>query len=239
MPTQPYSSQRCLFKAYDIRGERALFSDNFVRDLSQVFTAQLLDNTPCKNTPFTIVIGHDVRDGSEAIAQQFFQTLQAAGIQTVWLGMVTTPIMAFWAHQYDGYGIIATASHSPVNINGIKWLWDGESPSSDDITALYHALTQLTVSAPPSPAKNFSTLDSLKFIPTDSLFPSIITADSIANTYFTGMATALRYIQQTHNQSSQQPIQSMNNTPFKVVIDCLNGATSTFAYGLFAQFYEL
>ena len=247
MPTQLYSSQRCLFKAYDIRGERALFTDSFVRDLSLVFTEQLL-----KESPGTIVIGHDVRDGSQAIAQQFFQTLQAAGIASVWLGMVTTPIMAFWAHQYVGYGIIATASHSPVNINGIKWLWNGESPSSDDIMALYQALLQQANSAAvatlitpvPPYSDNLETntlksdsLDSDKSCRADPLFPRTLNDATIADTYFTGMATALRYIQQTQQPASpQSPIQ---HTPFKVVIDCLNGATSAFAHGLFAQFSEL
>ena len=246
MPTQPYSSQRCLFKAYDIRGERALFSDRFIKELSEVFTEKLLLAAPA-----AVVIGHDVREGSAAIAQQFLQTLQAAGITTVWLGMVTTPIMAFWAHQYDGYGIIATASHSPVNINGIKWLWDGESPSSDDIMALYEALLQrpkpAAVAALNGGALDSSTLESaiLDSNPLktdnssaeDTLFPHTLNAATVADTYFTGMATALRYIQQTNSRSSQQV--SSQNTRFKIVIDCLNGATGPFAYSLFAQFSDL
>lgn len=231
MPTQPYSSQRCLFKAYDIRGERALFTDSFVRDLSLVFTRRLLQQSPC-----TVVVGHDVREGSAAIAQQFFLTLQAAGITSVWLGLVTTPIMAFWAHQFDGYGIIATASHSPVNIHGIKWLWDGESPSSDDIMALYQALIQpenLAALAgfsgdntPPSPPSSAAI----------SLFSPSLSAATIAGTYFTGIATALRYIEQSNPLNSQS---LSPNTRFKIVVDCLNGATSPFAYGLFAQFSKL
>ena len=231
MPTQPYSSQRCLFKAYDIRGERALFTDNFVRDLSLVFTRRLLQQSPC-----TIVVGHDVREGSAAIAQQFFQTFQAAGIASVWLGLVTTPIMAFWAHQFDGYGLIATASHSPVNIHGIKWLWDGESPSSDDIMALYQALIQPENLVP---LTGFSGDDTLPSPPSSAalkLSPPSLSAATIADTYFTGMATALRYIEQTKPLNSQSP---RDNTRLKIVVDCLNGATSPFAYGLFAQFSKL
>ena len=33
----PYQAQRCLFKAYDIRGERILFTDAFITSLAHAF----------------------------------------------------------------------------------------------------------------------------------------------------------------------------------------------------------
>src|SRR5690606_33721799 len=46
----------------------------------------------------------------------------------------------FWAEQYQGHGIIVTASHSAKDILGVKWLVNHISPSSADIQALYQQL---------------------------------------------------------------------------------------------------
>lgn len=50
------------------------------------------------------------------------------------------PNYGFWANQYQGHGLIATASHSEAHINGIKWLINGQSPSSEQIQYIYQHL---------------------------------------------------------------------------------------------------
>ena len=49
-------------------------------------------------------------------------------------------MMAFWAEQYQGHGIIVTASHSAKDILGIKWLVNHKSPSSLEIQTLYQQI---------------------------------------------------------------------------------------------------
>lgn len=85
-------------------------------------------------------MGYDVRCGNDRIAQGLSDILTQHGIQVIQLGLITTPMMAFWAQQYQGHGIVVTASHSAKDILGIKWLVDHKSPDSRQIQSLYQQL---------------------------------------------------------------------------------------------------
>ncbi len=150
--TPAFIAQQSLFRAYDIRGAREYFTIDFIAVLGEIFanlyhsqsyynqSRQLLDcsiTQPAK----TVVIGYDVRFGSDVIAKTLIDILHKRGLVVVSLGLVTTPMMAFWAQQYDGHGIMVTASHSEKNILGIKWLLDNTSPSGLEIQTLYQQLS--------------------------------------------------------------------------------------------------
>lgn len=235
MSAHPYASQQALFKAYDIRGDRQLFTIEFVQALSQVFAKQLKACGASK-----VVLGYDVRHGSETIAKLFSQTFTDFGLQVIWLGLVTTPMMAFWANEFEGHGVIATASHSERHINGIKWLLAGESPNSKEIQGLYEQLTKVATNAASatsgsSIATDNNNLDNL----TTHQLPSSCTSLSsylIGETYFDSIASALCHIQKSRCQSD---IQSLKSKALTVVVDCLNGATSPFAQKFFSQFSDL
>ena len=170
MPNSPaFTAQQPLFRAYDIRGERQYFTIDFIAALGEVFAdlyhsrsyyerfskASITNKThtnPSQNnqayttettaetTAKTIVIGFDVRLGSDTIAHMLADILRQRGLTVINLGLITTPMMAFWAQKYDGHGIMVTASHSHKNILGIKWLVANTSPSSLEIQALYQQL---------------------------------------------------------------------------------------------------
>ena len=150
-----FAAQQSLFRAYDIRGSRQHFTSDFVEALGSAF-AQLYTASPfqSKNTssksslPLSdidskkpiVVIGYDVRCGSDRIAQRLANILAQHDLQVVQLGLITTPMMAFWAKQYQGHGIVVTASHSAKDILGIKWLVGHQSPKSEQIQSLYQQL---------------------------------------------------------------------------------------------------
>lgn len=166
MPALPaFTAQQPLFRAYDIRGERQYFTIDFIAALGEVFanlyhfrsyyerlnkasnTNKTLTNQSQNNqahtteiTAETIVIGFDVRLGSDTIAHMLADILRQRGLTVINLGLITTPMMAFWAQKYDGHGIMVTASHSHKDILGIKWLVANTSPSSLEIQALYQQL---------------------------------------------------------------------------------------------------
>lgn len=221
MSHHPYRSQRSLFKAYDIRGDRALFTPDFLTRLSHEFARRFL-----LLEAQVIVVGYDARHGSEAMARVLADTFTEYGLEVVWLGLVTTPMMAFWANEYQGHGIIATASHSEGHINGLKWLYAGESPSCEDIQQLYSNLvTDLGVLDDALVAKACVTL-----IPTSE----------VANAYVAKIASAFELIQQSASLTPRRsPASDKLPSPLKVVIDCLNGATAPFAKTLFSQFDQL
>ena len=221
----PFFPQKSLFKAYDIRGEVTLFTDDFVWALSRAFaelfvTAQhhrLSDSTmPSKKA--TVVIGYDARHQSLEIAKFMAYACQQAGLVVQWLGLTTTPMMAFMAQQFSGNGLIVTASHSQKQINGIKWLVNHESPSTDDIQHLYNALIAYK-----------------PIIPDAQLHQAIVqsryqTPDNYFATYTHAIQNAFWQINQNKPKRLCYP-----HAPKKIVIDCMNGATSQFAERLFTQ----
>ena len=151
-----FAAQHSLFRAYDIRGSRQYFNDDFVQALGyafahlynvpnqspiesnfdkSTFAPNLTHRTPSQKA--IVVIGCDVRRDSDVIAYRLANTLSECGLQVIQLGLITTPMMVFWAEQYQGHGIIVTASHSARDVLGVKWLVNHQSPSIEDIQALY------------------------------------------------------------------------------------------------------
>ena len=132
-----FAKQHSLFRAYDIRGSRQYFTDDFVQALGYAFAHLYHIQQDSDNKKNIVVIGCDVRHDSDVIAQNLATILIQCGLQVIQLGLITTPMMVFWAEQYQGHGIIVTASHSAKDILGIKWLVNHQSPSVEDIQTLY------------------------------------------------------------------------------------------------------
>ena len=132
-----FAAQHSLFRAYDIRGSRQYFTDDFVQALGYAFAHLYHVQQDSDDKKNIVVIGYDVRRDSDVIAYRLANTLSECGLQVIQLGLITTPMMVFWAEQYQGDGIIVTASHSARDVLGIKWLVNHQSPSSEDIQTLY------------------------------------------------------------------------------------------------------
>ncbi|GAF53839.1 hypothetical protein [Psychrobacter sp. JCM 18900] len=132
----PFAAQQSLFRAYDIRGVNQYFTSSFIHALGDAFatlynaqngqpTQNINANASNASTSVdtkqnVVVVGYDMRIGSEAIALMLSTVLAQQGLRVIQLGLVTTPMMAFWAAQYQGHGIVVTASHSAKDILGIK-----------------------------------------------------------------------------------------------------------------------
>ncbi len=113
------------FKAYDIRGEINVNIDEDVayrvgRAVAQHFGAK------------TIVIGFDARETSPAFAQAAAQGVKDAGADVLDIGLAGTEEM-YWAVSEFGAcaGIEVTASHNPINYNGMKIVKSGSRPLDD------------------------------------------------------------------------------------------------------------
>ena len=70
------------------------------------------------------VVARDTRPSSTVIAQTVVASLIAAGIDVYNLGIAPTPAAFREARKY-GAGIIVTASHNPLEWNGLKFIIDG------------------------------------------------------------------------------------------------------------------
>ncbi len=110
------------FMAYDIRGEIGVNIDENVcyrigRAVAQHFQAE------------NIVIGYDARKTSSTFAAATAQGITDAGSNVLDLGMAGTEEM-YWAVTEFGAcaGIEVTASHNPINYNGMKIVKFGSKP---------------------------------------------------------------------------------------------------------------
>ena len=230
-----FATQQSLFRAYDIRGSRQHFTNDFIHALGHAFAHlyQVQKNSTNKNsqnddTKTIIVIGYDVRCGSDTIAQSLAGILSQQGIQVIQLGLVTTPMMIFWAEQYQGHGIIVTASHSAKDILGVKWLVNHTSPSSADIQVLYQ---QLTINS--AQHQSLSLIDKPLHHKQQHL-----PVNQVASAYISAITQVFKQIYQPLNQSAKDSHTPSSKLDLVVVIDCMHGATSNIAKPLFTNFCQ-
>ncbi|WP_352309714.1 phosphomannomutase CpsG [Psychrobacter sp. W2-37-MNA-CIBAN-0211] len=142
------------FKAYDIRGELGVNLNEaiayrigraFAQILSQRYHASVKahDNDMATLKP-AIVIGSDIRHSSEQLKQATIAGIIDAGIDVIDLGMSGTEEVYFATSHYQALGgIEVTASHNPINYNGLKLVKEHSKPiSADDGLAEIQALAE-------------------------------------------------------------------------------------------------
>lgn len=115
-----------IFKAYDVRGSYpGELDDETAKKIGYAF-ARLLNGSH-------IVIGHDVRISSPALARAFAGGYAAAGGAVTDIGMVSTPLLYYSIIEGKfGGGVMVTASHLPGEMNGFKLCRSNAVPLSSD-----------------------------------------------------------------------------------------------------------
>jgi phosphomannomutase len=110
------------FKAYDIRGRLGAELDEGIayrigRGFAQAVAAE------------TVVLGRDVRPTSEALADAVAQALIDEGVEVLELGPCgTEEVYAATGDTGASGGICITASHNPMDYNGMKLVGAGAAP---------------------------------------------------------------------------------------------------------------
>ncbi|MBT4442091.1 MAG: phosphomannomutase CpsG [Oceanospirillaceae bacterium] len=114
------------FKAYDIRGQLGTELDESVAYRIGRAYAEFLK-------PKNVVLGGDIRLTSESLKAALSEGIRDAGADVLDIGMVGTEQGYFaTSHlQADG-GIEVTASHNPIDYNGMKPIREGSRPISSD-----------------------------------------------------------------------------------------------------------
>ena len=131
------------FKAYDIRGELGVTLDEDIAyRISRAF-AQILyqryhtvsdsQSSDMATLQPAIVIGSDIRHSSEQLKQATIKGMLDAGVDVIDLGMTGTEEVYFATSHYQALGgIEVTASHNPINYNGLKLVKEQSKPISAD-----------------------------------------------------------------------------------------------------------
>jgi phosphomannomutase len=114
------------FKAYDIRGKLGEeLNEDIAWRIGRAYGEYL--------KPQTIVLGGDVRLTSESLKLALAKGLQDAGVDVLDIGLSGTEEIYFATFHLgvDG-GIEVTASHNPMDYNGMKLVRKGARPISGD-----------------------------------------------------------------------------------------------------------
>ncbi len=110
------------FKTYDIRGEIGVNIDESIvyricRATSQHLSAK------------SIVVGFDARKTSPDYASAAAKAIQDSGSDVIDIGLAGTEEMYWAVSEFEACaGIIITASHNPINYNGMKIVKSGSQP---------------------------------------------------------------------------------------------------------------
>ena len=114
------------FKAYDIRGKLGTeLNEDIAYKIGRAY-GQIYQ-------PQTIAIGCDIRLSSEGLKQATIRGLNDAGVNVLDLGMTGTEEVYFAAFHLDVQGgIEVTASHNPMDYNGMKLVRENARPISAD-----------------------------------------------------------------------------------------------------------
>lgn len=114
------------FKAYDIRGRvPEQLNENVAYRIGYAFVEFL--------NAHKVVVGHDVRLTSNSLAESLVKGITDAGANVLFLGECGTEEVYFGTFhlEADG-GICVTASHNPMDFNGMKLVRKGSRPISGE-----------------------------------------------------------------------------------------------------------
>lgn len=122
-----------IFKAYDIRG---IVGRTLTAEGVELIGRALGSECRARGGQ-AIAIGRDGRLSGPELAAALARGIQASGADVVDVGMVTTPMGYFAAHELGtGSAVLVTGSHNPPDYNGLKMVLGGVTLSGDAIQQL-------------------------------------------------------------------------------------------------------
>ena len=153
-----------------------------------------------------VLVSRDTRVSGKMLESALIAGLLSVGIEVLRLGVVTTPGVAYLVRAQEAdAGVMITASHNPIEYNGIKYFGSDGFKLSDE---LEYEIEQL--------------LDA----PADELPRPAAAGLGVVDDYKEGALKYTSFLEQTI---------ATDLTGLKVVVDAANGATSAFIANLFAD----
>ncbi len=119
-------SELSCFKAYDIRGR---VPDQLNEEIAYSIGWAFVEFLEAK----IIVVGHDIRLTSRSLTDALVEGITDSGANVLHIGECGTEEVYFAAfnNAVDG-GVCVTASHNPMDYNGMKFVREGAKPISGD-----------------------------------------------------------------------------------------------------------
>lgn len=114
------------FKAYDVRGR---VPDQINEDIAYRIGRAFVQFLGAKS----VVVGHDIRLSSPELSAALVRGLREQGADVIDIGLCGTEEIYFATfHLGVEGGIAVTASHNPMDYNGMKFVREGSRPISGD-----------------------------------------------------------------------------------------------------------
>jgi phosphomannomutase len=174
----------------------ATLSPIVINQMASAFAAWLKQSPPVNGTHHRVVLGRDSRPSGTWVVSSIISALVASGIEVIDLDIVSTPGVAMMVkHLSADAGIVATASHNPIQWNGLKFL------SSN------------SVALPPAQADQLISLynkSATSYVPVQQLIPP----KKNTETHAYHVKRVLDYVDTL----------GISTKRFKVVLDSVNGA---------------
>ena len=119
------SADLTCFKSYDIRGE---LNKNFDVKICYKIARAFASFQRAER----VVVGRDARESSPVLLDSICDGLMKQGVEVLDIGLAGTEEMYWATTEYNASGgIEVTASHNPINFNGIKLVKYGSKPISE------------------------------------------------------------------------------------------------------------
>ena len=115
----PHKFDPSILREYDIRG----VYDQTLHVADARAVGQSFGTVVARNGGKKIAVGRDGRVSSPHLTQALIEGLNAAGIDVIDIGLVSTPMLYFAVYHFnsDG-GMMVTGSHNPAHFNGFKMM---------------------------------------------------------------------------------------------------------------------
>ena len=153
-----------------------------------------------------VLVSRDTRVSGEMLESALIAGLLSVGIEVLRLGVVTTPGVAYLVRAQEAdAGVMITASHNPIEYNGIKYFGSDGFKLSDELEYEIEQLLDARADELPRPAA---------------------AGLGVVDDYKEGALKYTSFLEQTI---------ATDLTGLKVVVDAANGATSGFIANLFAD----
>ncbi len=123
------------FKAYDIRGKLGEeLNEDVVYRIGRAYAQFLITiDAGSVSRKRKVVVGGDVRLTSEQLKLSLSDGLRDSGVDVIDIGLCGTEEIYFaTSHLGVDGGIVVTASHNPIDYNGMKLVREGSKPISGD-----------------------------------------------------------------------------------------------------------
>ena len=170
-----------IFKAYDIRGiYPGEVNEDAASELGRAFSEIYIEDK--------VLIGHDARTSSEALAEELMSSIEECGFNPVYIGLVSSDEFYVSCLSKELPGIMVTASHNPPEYNGFKMLSaEGNSVGKGSgMEELQKKMMSKQYSLPKRDRGNRSRMETgpdfintlLKCVPSDTVGPLSVVIDA-------------------------------------------------------------